>query len=249
MRWLSGLLTASSALALAGCGGDGKQGGKGKGAAGLYIDERADDRQAATGEDLREQTSGVECRKDSGVADLLRVVAPTWLLQLPWLSTAEERDTLRRELAGVSPQRMLREVGELLDRYTEQRPLLLVTEEWLLSDVQVRNPLMMAGDYEKAFLEYLGVTDTIWLGEGAIGDDNARLLGSVIVMQERLAALGSMAGGIAHDFNNLLTVIVGSAELFLSLPPPPQPTSARRNCATLWMISRPASAANSVSAP
>ncbi len=48
---------------------------------------------------------------------------------------------------------------------------MLVTEEWLLSDVQVRNPLMMAGDYEKAFLEYLGVTDTIWLGEGAEGDD------------------------------------------------------------------------------
>ena len=48
---------------------------------------------------------------------------------------------------------------------------ILVTEEWLLSDVQVRNPLMMAGDYEKAFLEYLGVTDTIWLGEGAVGDD------------------------------------------------------------------------------
>src|SRR5450759_2660368 len=48
---------------------------------------------------------------------------------------------------------------------------MLVTEEWLLTDVQVRNPLMMAGDYEKAFHEYLGVTDTIWLGEGAVGDD------------------------------------------------------------------------------
>jgi agmatine deiminase len=48
---------------------------------------------------------------------------------------------------------------------------LLVTEEWLLTDVQVRNPGMMAGDYEQAFAEYLGVTDTIWLGEGAAGDD------------------------------------------------------------------------------
>jgi agmatine deiminase len=48
---------------------------------------------------------------------------------------------------------------------------LLVTEEWLLTDVQVRNPGMMAGDYEQAFAEYLGVTDTIWLGEGAVGDD------------------------------------------------------------------------------
>jgi len=48
---------------------------------------------------------------------------------------------------------------------------MLVTEEWLLTDVQVRNPGMTAGDYEKAFAEYLGVTETIWLGEGAVGDD------------------------------------------------------------------------------
>jgi agmatine deiminase len=49
--------------------------------------------------------------------------------------------------------------------------LMLVTEEWLLTDVQVRNPGMRAGDYEQAFAEYLGVSDTIWLGEGAVGDD------------------------------------------------------------------------------
>jgi agmatine deiminase len=48
---------------------------------------------------------------------------------------------------------------------------ILVTEEWLLSGMQVRNPGMMAGDYETAFAEYLGVTDTIWLGQGAVGDD------------------------------------------------------------------------------
>jgi agmatine deiminase len=49
--------------------------------------------------------------------------------------------------------------------------MMLVTEEWLLSDVQVRNPGMTAQDYEEAFAKYLGVTDTIWLGEGAAGDD------------------------------------------------------------------------------
>jgi DNA-binding winged helix-turn-helix (wHTH) protein len=37
-------------------------------------------------------------RKDPALPTLLRTVAPTWLLQLPWLSTAEERDALRREL-------------------------------------------------------------------------------------------------------------------------------------------------------
>ena len=48
---------------------------------------------------------------------------------------------------------------------------MLVTEEWLLTDVQVRNPGMTAGAYEEAFARYLGITDTIWLGEGAVGDD------------------------------------------------------------------------------
>jgi len=49
--------------------------------------------------------------------------------------------------------------------------MILVTEEWLLTDVQIRNPGMTAQDYEEAFARYLGVTDTIWLGEGAVGDD------------------------------------------------------------------------------
>lgn len=74
------------------------------------------------------------CRKDETLPSLLRAVAPTWLVQLPWLSTAEEREALRAELAGVSPERMLREMGELLDRYTERRPLLLVTEDLHWSD-------------------------------------------------------------------------------------------------------------------
>ena len=77
---------------------------------------------------------GELCRGDSTVAPLLRAVAPTWLLQLPWLSTSEEREALRRDLAGVSPDRMLREMGELFDRYTETRALLLVTEDLHWSD-------------------------------------------------------------------------------------------------------------------
>jgi agmatine deiminase len=48
---------------------------------------------------------------------------------------------------------------------------LLVTEEWLLSDVQVRNPGMTRADYQRAFAEWLGVRETIWLGKGSVGDD------------------------------------------------------------------------------
>ncbi len=74
------------------------------------------------------------CRIDDTLPPLLRSVAPTWLLQLPWLGTTEDRESLRRELVGVGPDRMLREMGELLDRYTEQRPLLLITEDLHWSD-------------------------------------------------------------------------------------------------------------------
>ena len=49
--------------------------------------------------------------------------------------------------------------------------LMLVTEEWLLSDVQVRNPGLSRADYESIFRDWLGITRTIWLGEGCVGDD------------------------------------------------------------------------------
>jgi DNA-binding winged helix-turn-helix (wHTH) protein/tetratricopeptide (TPR) repeat protein len=77
---------------------------------------------------------GPLCRRDPSLLPLLRSVAPTWLLQLPWLLAPEERDALRRELAGVGPDRMLREFGELVDRHTERAPLLLVTEDLQWSD-------------------------------------------------------------------------------------------------------------------
>jgi agmatine deiminase len=49
--------------------------------------------------------------------------------------------------------------------------LMLVTEEWLLSDVQVRNPGISRQDYEAIFAQWLGIRRTIWLGEGCVGDD------------------------------------------------------------------------------
>lgn len=48
---------------------------------------------------------------------------------------------------------------------------MLVTEEWLLSRVQVRNRGLRRDDYERMFAEQLGIRHTIWLGEGCVGDD------------------------------------------------------------------------------
>ena len=48
---------------------------------------------------------------------------------------------------------------------------LLATEECLLSCVQERNPGLDRDGYERAFAEYLGISRTIWLGRGCVGDD------------------------------------------------------------------------------
>jgi agmatine deiminase len=49
--------------------------------------------------------------------------------------------------------------------------LVLVTEEWLLGDVQGRNFGLTRADYERLFREWLGASRTVWLGEGCVGDD------------------------------------------------------------------------------
>jgi agmatine deiminase len=48
---------------------------------------------------------------------------------------------------------------------------IIVTEEWLLSEVQVRNPGFTREDYEAVFATYLGAPNTIWLEAGIAGDD------------------------------------------------------------------------------
>lgn len=49
---------------------------------------------------------------------------------------------------------------------------LITTEECLMdNEVQVRNPGFTKKDYEKVFNKYLGITNTIWLNKGIVGDD------------------------------------------------------------------------------
>ncbi len=48
---------------------------------------------------------------------------------------------------------------------------IIVTEEWLLSDTQIRNPSFTRADYEEIFARYLGAPHTIWLEAGIVGDD------------------------------------------------------------------------------
>ena len=66
------------------------------------------------------------------------------------------------------PGRLILEGGGI---ETDGAGSMLVTEEWLLSDEQVRNPGMDREAYERAFRDQLGIRQTIWLGEGCVGDD------------------------------------------------------------------------------
>ncbi|HKU15271.1 MAG TPA: AAA family ATPase [Steroidobacteraceae bacterium] len=74
------------------------------------------------------------CRSNAGFPALMRSVAPTWLAQLPWLMSETERATLYRDLSGANQERKVREVSELLGRFTMQHPVLFLTEDLHWSD-------------------------------------------------------------------------------------------------------------------
>ncbi|NOT58324.1 MAG: AAA family ATPase, partial [Deltaproteobacteria bacterium] len=74
---------------------------------------------------------GQLCRQPEGehCVALLRQSAPLWLLQLPWLLDAAERESLRREMQYATKERMLRELMDVLDAVTVEKPIVLVLED------------------------------------------------------------------------------------------------------------------------
>jgi agmatine deiminase len=72
------------------------------------------------------------------------------------------------ELADGSLKRLVLEGGSI---DTNGAGILLSTEECLLSTVQERNPGVGRERLEKAFSDYLGIDQVIWLGRGVAGDD------------------------------------------------------------------------------
>ncbi len=76
------------------------------------------------------------CRGSEGSAmvELLRQEAPSWLLQMPALLSADEFDSLQRRGGGATRERMLRELAEALERLTAERPFVLVLEDLHWSD-------------------------------------------------------------------------------------------------------------------
>jgi agmatine deiminase len=84
---------------------------------------------------------------------------------------AVERITGFERIEPVRPDNGERVVleGGAID--TDGEGTLLVTEECLLSPIQARNPGLTREGYESVFRDALGIRQTIWLGEGCVGDD------------------------------------------------------------------------------
>lgn len=75
------------------------------------------------------------CREDRQVVEVLRAHAPMWLMQMPSLVTAADRELFSREALGTTRERMLREMGDALDALTAHSVLVLVLEDLHWSDV------------------------------------------------------------------------------------------------------------------
>jgi predicted ATPase len=74
------------------------------------------------------------CRERGQIIDVLRAHAPMWLLQMPSLLSASERESLGREVLGATRERMLREMGEALEALSADLPLVLILEDLHWSD-------------------------------------------------------------------------------------------------------------------
>lgn len=73
--------------------------------------------------------------------------------------------------------------------------LLLTTEECLLSEVQQRNPGVNREQLERAFSDYLGVNQVIWLGRGIAGDDTHGHIDDIA----RFAGLDTIIAAVEPD--------------------------------------------------
>src|SRR5215510_875321 len=74
------------------------------------------------------------CREQRRVVDVLRAHAPMWLLQMPSLLSAADRELLSQEVSGATRERMLREMGGALEALTADLPLVLILEDLHWSD-------------------------------------------------------------------------------------------------------------------
>jgi predicted ATPase len=105
------------------------------------------------------ESLGRLCQASSGegLTALLARRAPTWVVQMPWLLSAADLQTLQRQVVGATRERMLREMAEALEALTASQPLILVLEDLHWSDYSTLDLIaMLARRQEPARLLLLG---------------------------------------------------------------------------------------------
>lgn len=99
------------------------------------------------------------CRQASGkyMATLLRQYAPTWAVSMPGVLEEAERDRLLTQVQGVTRERMLRELADMIEISCTQQPLVLMLEDLHWSDYSTLELLSyLAQRRERARLMILG---------------------------------------------------------------------------------------------
>ena len=76
------------------------------------------------------------CRRSDGarVVAVLRRFAPTWLVQMPAVTSDEELASLQPRVQGATHERMLREMADALEALADEIPLVLALEDLHWSD-------------------------------------------------------------------------------------------------------------------
>jgi DNA-binding winged helix-turn-helix (wHTH) protein len=120
-------------------------------------------------------------RPDAGrLAALLRRVAPTWLVQMPWL-LGDSATAVRQSLQAAKPERMLREFAALIEALSTDLTVVLVLEDLHWSDTATVDLLtVLAQRREAARLLVIG---TYRAAEAAV--QHHALLQAVRAMQVR----------------------------------------------------------------
>jgi DNA-binding winged helix-turn-helix (wHTH) protein/tetratricopeptide (TPR) repeat protein len=74
------------------------------------------------------------CRSDPHLVNVLRTVAPTWLVQLPRLIADADRAQLLTDVGGAHQDRMVREMHDFMQRIAQERARVFVIEDLHWSD-------------------------------------------------------------------------------------------------------------------
>jgi agmatine deiminase len=106
------------------------------------------------------------------------------------------KDELKTQKSKLKDVRMVLEGGSI---DVNGRGTILTTAECLLDcDTQPRNPGASREDVERAFAEYMGITKTIWLERGIVGDDTHGHVDDIA----RFVAPNAVVAAVEHDHSD-----------------------------------------------